>query len=125
MENGTRAVFEESFVNGSGMDGWSDEYLRAECTNATIVADHRKVTVRSDMGYPYPKSAEIPLLEQEYWDHALIIHDFVRWLDGGDPPTTMYEENLQCCALTYAAIESVRTGQVIDVQEYLKQHMEK
>lgn len=125
MENGTRAVFEESFVNGSGMDGWSDEYLRAECTNATIVADHRKVTVRSDMGYPYPKSAEIPLLEQEYWDHALIIHDFVRWLDGGDPPKTMYEENLQCCALTYAAIESVRTGQVIDVQEYLKQHMEK
>lgn len=125
MENGTRAVLEESFANGFGMDGWSDEYLRAECTHATIVADHRKVTVKSDMGYPYPKSAEIPLQEKKYWDHALIIHDFILWLDGGAPPVTQYEENIQCCALTYAAIESMRTGKVVDVQEYLKKSMEK
>ncbi len=124
MENGTRAVLEESFANGSGMDGWSDEYLRAECTQATIVADHRQVTVKSDMGYPYPRSAQMPLLENKYWDHALIIHDFVRWLDGGTPPVTQYEENLQCCALTYAAIESVRTGKVVDVQEYLRKSLE-
>lgn len=122
MEDGTRAILEESFANGSGLDGWSDEYLRAECAYATIVADHRKVTVTSDMGYPHPKYAEIPLRENEYWDHALIIRDFVRWLDGGEPPITWYGENLQCCAMTYAAIESVRTGKVINVQDYLAEH---
>ena len=123
MENGTRAVLEESFANGSAMDGWSDEYLRAECMDATIVADHRQVTVRSDMGYPYPKEAKIPLRENEYWDHALIIRQFVDWLDGGDPPITWYEENLQCCAMVFAAIESVKTGETVDVQEYLKKFL--
>lgn len=120
MENGSRAVLEESFANGSAMDGWSDEYLRVECTNATIVADHRKVTVKSDMGYPYPREAAIPLMENRYWDHALIIRQFVDWLDGGVPPVTWVEENLQCCAMVFAAIESVKTGQVVEVQEYLK-----
>lgn len=124
MEDGTRAVLEESFANGSDMDGWSDEYLRAECDYATIVADHRKVTVKSDMGYPYPKREEVPLMENEYWDHALIIHDFVRWLNGGEHPVTWYNENLQCCALTYATIESAVTGKVVDVQEFLKRYEE-
>lgn len=124
MENGARAVLEESFSNAHGLDGWSNEYLRAECTNATIIADHRKVTLLSDVGHPYPQKAQMPLLENPYWDHALIIHDFVRWLDGGTPPTTWYEDNIQCCALTYAAIESAQTGKVIDVQAYLAAYME-
>lgn len=125
MENGTRAVLEESFANAHGLDGWSDEYLRAECTYGTIIADHRKVTVESDMGYPYPMYAVVPLLENEYWDHALILRKFVEWLDGGEPSVTQYEENIQCCALAYATIESVRTGKSIDVQEFLKTYMEK
>ncbi len=122
MENGMRSVLEESFANGSTMDGWSDEYLRIECSKATIIADHRKITIRSDRGYPYPKEAQIPLLESPYWDHALIIKEFVDWLDGGKPPVTWYGENIQCCAMVYAAIESLRSGQLVDVQEYLKKY---
>ena len=124
MENGTRAVLEESFANGSGLDGWSDEYLRAECTYATIIADHRKITVQSEMGYPYPKSAQMPLLERDYWDHSLIIQKFTEWLDGGEAPVTQVEENIYCCALTFAAIESVKIGKTVDIPEFLKAHME-
>lgn len=123
MENGVRAMLEASHANASALDGWSDEYLRAECALGTIVADHRKVTVRSDLGYPYPETAAIPLRQASYWDHALVIHDFVRWLDGGEPPTTNLDENLYCCALTYAAVESALTGTIVDVRQFLERHL--
>ena len=45
MENGVRAQFEESFGNASALNKWSDEYLRVECANGTIIADNRKVTL--------------------------------------------------------------------------------
>ncbi|HJC25281.1 MAG TPA: Gfo/Idh/MocA family oxidoreductase [Candidatus Eisenbergiella merdavium] len=120
MENGIRAVLEESFANGSSLDGWSNEYLRVECADATIVADHRRITVRSDMGYPYPREEQMPLMEGEYWDHALMIREFADWLDGGNTPATWYGDNIQCCAAVFAAIESARTGQAVQVQEYLE-----
>lgn len=123
MENGVRASLEFSYGNASAMDGWSDEYLRAECAYGTIVADHRKVTVRSDFGFPYPETAAVPLRRAPYWDHALVLHDFVRWLDGGEAPTTNLEENLNCCALTYAAVESAMTGTVVDVAQFLERHL--
>ena len=124
MENGVRAVLEESFANGTNLDGWSDEYLRVECREASIEADHRTVTVRSDRGYPFPKRAQMPLLQGEYWDHALIIRRFVEWLEGGSMPVTEMEDNLQCCALTYGAIESIQTGKAVDVQEFYRKHMQ-
>ena len=123
MTNGVRASLEESFANGSTMDGWSNEYLRAECTDGTIIASHKKVTLRSDCGLPYPQEAEMPLAKGDYWDHALIIRSFIRWLDGGDAPVTCIDDNMQCAALMFAAIESAKTEKKIDVQEYLRKYL--
>ena len=123
MTNGVRASLEESFANGSTLDGWSDEYLRAECTDGTIIADHKRVTVRSDCGLPYPREAEMPQAKGEHWSHDRILREFVSWLDGGDAPTTCIEDNMQCAALMFAAIESAKSGQKIDVQEYLSRYL--
>lgn len=123
MTNGVRASLEESFANGSTLDGWSNEYLRAECTDGTIIASHKKVTLRSDCSLPYPQEAEMPLAKGDYWDHALIIRSFIRWLDGGDAPVTCIDDNMQCAALMFAAIESAKTGKKIDVQEYLRKYL--
>lgn len=122
MENGVRAVLEESFANGVNHDGWSDEYLRVECREAAIEADHKMVTVKSDKGYPMPVTARIPLIESEYWDHALILSDFVKWLEGGKKPATEAEDNLQCCALVFAAIESIQSGKAVDVQDFYRHY---
>ena len=124
MENGVRAVLEEAFSNGVNLDGWSDEYLRVECRDASIEADHRRVTIRSDRGYPYPRISQMPLIKNKCWDHTLIIHQFVNWIDGGEAPVTAIEDNLQCCALTYAAIESVLREKAVDVQEYYRKYVE-
>ena len=37
---------------------------------------------------------------------------------------TAIEDNLQCCALTYAAIESVLREKAVDVQEYYRKYVE-
>lgn len=115
MENGIRAQLEESFANAKGMDGWSDEYLRAECTGATIIADHRKVTVLSENSEPIELTPD----SNHYWGHELIFRDFINWLNGGQPSATSIDDNIQCAALTFATIESIRTGKPVDVQQYL------
>ena len=119
MENGVRAQLEISMANAASLDGWSDEYLRAECADGTIIADHRQVTVHSSQGYPHPTVASIPWPDNAYWAHDLILNDFVNWLDGGPTPVTNIEDTIQACALAYATIESIRTRQVVDVQRFL------
>ena len=84
------------------------------------MADHKKVTVLSDCGLPMPVSAQMPLAEGEYWSHMMIVRDFLKWLDGGEPPVTCLDDNIQCAALIFATIESMKTGQPVDVQAYLE-----
>ncbi len=123
MENGVRAAFEESCANAACLNGWSDEYLRVECAGAAIIADHKKIEIRSDLGYPHARCAQIPLPQQKYWDHCLLVQQFLDWQDGGPAAPTNLEDNMQCCALTFAAVESLRTGNPVNVQEYLAKFM--
>ncbi|MCL2057732.1 MAG: Gfo/Idh/MocA family oxidoreductase [Oscillospiraceae bacterium] len=125
MENGVRCLIEHSGANAVTINGWSNEHFRAECANATIIADNKKVTIMSGMGQPYPETAEMPLQNGEYFDHGQLARDFCDWLNGGPEPQTSLEDNMQCAALTFAALESAFTGKEIDVQAFLKEHMEK
>jgi hypothetical protein len=63
----------------------------------------------------------IPLIEQPKWANSWLIEKFVRWLDGGEPMETNVEDNLQSVALIFAAIQSSRTGQPVQVQEFLEE----
>lgn len=124
MENGIFGTMEMS-ANAHKMDGWSDEYYRAECQKATVILDHRSIEARSDIGYPCPTFEKIPLCSQERWDHAWIMEMFVNWLNGGEEPDVSLDNNMQCAALTYAAVESAKTSQVVNVQDYLNKYLEK
>jgi predicted dehydrogenase len=125
MENGVRGLIEHSFANATTINGWSNEYFRAECSQATIIADNRKVTLMSGMGQPYPEKAEMPLKDGEYFGHTLLVRDFCSWLKGGPEPVTSLEDNMQCAALTFAALESAISGKEVDVQAFLDEHMNK
>ena len=50
-----------------------------------------------------------------------LVAQFLDWLDGGPAMETNIEDNLQSCALIFAAIESSKTGQPVDVQAFLRQ----
>jgi predicted dehydrogenase len=127
FENGVRATYEGAECNAVSLNGWSQEYVRAECEHATLIMDHRRVERHEHtLGIKRYEGieghgAEIPLLERNGWSHRWLVQQFVEWLDGGPPMETEVETNLQSVALIFAAIESSRTGQPIKVQEFLEE----
>ncbi len=123
--NGTRAMYEGAKTNAVGLNGWTNEYVRAECEGATLVMDQRRIerfahvagnawsAGQAGQGEP------LALIDQPKWANAWLIEKFVHWLDGGEMMETNVEDNLQSVALIFAAIESSRTGQAVKVQQLL------
>lgn len=129
FENGTRAFYEGAKTNAVSLNGWSNEYIRAECEGGTLVMSNREIEK-----FPYDdtqknrrsregEGEKVALLQQPKWANAWLVEQFVHWLDGGEPMETNVEDNLQSVALIFAAIESSRTGMPVKVQEFLQQHI--
>lgn len=124
-ENGRRAFYEGAKTNAVGLNNWGQEYIRAECRDATLILTHGKIErldYDPDRKQPARREGDgtkVPLLEQPKWANAWLIEKFVRWLDGGEPMETNVEDNLQSVALIFAAGESSRTGRPVNVQEFL------
>lgn len=126
FENGSRGFYEGAKTNAVGLNGWSQEYIRAECEKATLILSHRRLEVfaydaaKQGRGAREGEGEPIALMEQPKWSNTWLIEKFVRWLDGGEPMETNVEDNLQSVALVFAAIESSRSGQPVKVQELLE-----
>jgi len=127
MENGAHAFYEGAKTNAAGLNCWTNEYIRAQCRDATLILDHREIE-------RFPASArdaregageKVSLLDRPKRANAWLIEKFVRWLDGGEPMETNVEANLQSVALVFAAIESSRTGAPIAVQNFLEKARKK
>ena len=127
--NGRRAIYEGALANAVRLNGWGQEYVRAECRNATLIMDHRRVERFPEVpggsreqrheDRREGQGDEVPLLERKRWGHRWLIEQFVEWLDGGPAMETEVQRNLQSVANIFAAIESSRTGQPVRVQELL------
>ncbi|MBD3242567.1 MAG: gfo/Idh/MocA family oxidoreductase [Chitinivibrionales bacterium] len=122
MTNGVRAFYEGNKTSATTLNGWSKDYFRAECELATLELDNRRLRVMSDLDGERV-CTEKPLLQQDVWTNAWLAELFVRWLNGGEAPPNALADNIQCAALLFAAIESAHSGEVLDVQEFLKAHM--
>jgi len=126
FENGCRALYEGAKSNAVGLNGWTDEYVRAECELATLILDHRGLEVFDyDPAGAWATAREgsgrrIPLLRGSRWGHALLIEQFIDWLDGGDPMETNVEDNLRSVALVAAAVRSSRTEAPVNVAQLLE-----
>jgi predicted dehydrogenase len=120
FENGIKALYEGAKSVAVGLNGWGQEYIRAECENATLVMDRRSITRYTPddavPGQP-PQGSQVPLLERERWGHLTLIEDFLNWLDGGPKAATAVEEQLHSTAVMFAAIESSRRREVVEVAE--------
>lgn len=122
MENGVRCFVEHSHANATELNGWAKEFYRAECADGTLVIDKDTLTVDCHLGFPHPEHADLPLAQADYWDHAKIVRDFCLWLDGSPEPETSIRDNMHCCALTFAAVESALSGKAVDVKAYLAEY---
>lgn len=126
FENGVRAFYEGAKTNAVGLNGWTQEYIRAECELGTLSLDRREIFVH---GYDATRmradtrehdGARLALLQQPKWANTWLVEQFVHWLDGGEPMATNVEDNLQSVALIFAAIQSSRSGQPVKVQKLLE-----
>ena len=118
MANGVKVAYEGSKTNAAGLNTWCNDYWRAECEQATLELDNRRLRVLSDLSGERVEE-ERPLLEQPAWTNPWLAEMFVDWLAGGPAPPNTLEDNIQCAALLFAAIESAHMGIVIDVQKFL------
>jgi len=122
MENGVRCLYEGAKANATTLNGWGNDYLRAECEKATLELDGRRLRMITDLEGERNEQ-EIPLKEQDAWMNAWLAELFCRWVLGGDAPPNTLEDNIHCTALLFAAIESAHSGKVVDVPAFLEKHM--
>ncbi len=123
MENGVKVTYEGAKANASQLNGWGQDYWRAECDKATLELDNRRLRILTGAVGRDACIRERPLESQPVWTNPWLAELFVRWLHGEPAPPNTLQDNIQCAALLFAAIESAHTGQVVDVQEYLRRHL--
>jgi len=123
FENGRQATYEGTNTVARGTNSWLNEYVRAECRDATLVLDQHELTA-----FPYEEggpsvggeSETIPLEERPRWSDEWLVEQFVEWLDGGDAMATNVRDNLQSVAMVEAAIQSAENDETVHVQELLR-----
>jgi predicted dehydrogenase len=129
FENGVRAVYEAALGNAIELNGWSREYIKAECEQGTLILDSRDLEV-----FPYDpdqtwhsgragKGEKIELLNQPKWANTWLIEKFVKYISGEEEMETNVSDNLQSVAMIFAAIRSSREKRVVKVQELLREHL--
>ena len=125
--DGTRAQYEGSYANATTLNGWSHEQFRAECADETVVLDNRGVErfprdpARVGESARRDEGEWVDPAERETWTNAWLIEQFCEWLDGGKPMATNVESALESMAIVFAAIESSKTGEAVDVQALLRE----
>jgi len=124
MENGVKCGYEGAKANASTLNGWGNDYIRAECEFATLELDSRRLRALRGGPWEPPVVEDLPLLAQPYWKNAWLAQLFCNWLLGGPPPPNSLDDNIHCIALLFAAIESAHTGQVVDVPAFLSHHLQ-
>lgn len=122
MENGVKVIYEGNKVSATGLNTWLQDYFRVECENATLTLDRRELTITSDLSGER-EIVQKKLLQQDVWKNPWLAEMFVDWINGGDAPMCTVEDNIQCIAMLFAAIESTREGNVINVQDFLREYL--
>ena len=119
MENGVKIFYEGAKANASELNEWQYDYWRAECEGATLELDRRELRIITGDRH----AEHLPLEEQEAWKNPWLAETFVNWLNGGNAPPNCLDDNIQCMALLFAAVESAHSRQPVDVQNFLEESL--
>ena len=125
FENGVRGVYEGSSTTAVGLNDWTREYVRVDCERGTAILNSREIEIFSRVKLARHRSREgegqkIELINQPKWLNTWLIEKFCAWLDGGPEMETNVAANVQASALVFGAIESQRTGEAIDIADFIR-----
>lgn len=121
MENGLLVTYRGSWVSPGPVTPWAGEW-RLEFEQGELFMQSRGEGIRDDhvrvrTVAPNPKSEyaeRLPAVERT--DRAGSLHEFVHCIHTGETPQTTAAANIGSIGLTYAAIESLQTGDWVEVE---------
>lgn len=122
MDSGVRCALEGSWTVQAGINTWRDEYFRADGSEGALLLDHRRLSRLAGAG-ALLRQVQLAYPQNDYAADGteFLLRAFVDWVGGRrDGHPTSLDDNLQCMALLFAAIQSAETGQVVDVQALLR-----
>jgi predicted dehydrogenase len=117
MNNGSFAHYEGNNLESGKTNSWHAEYYRVECEGGAAVLDSdHKVWIVNREG-----ERQIETLEVEFPGHSAMPEQFLNWLEGGETPATVLEDNIKSNATLFAAIQASAEKRVVNVRETLEQ----
>lgn len=122
MDNGSFAHYEGNNLETGKTNSWHSEYYRVECEGGAAIVDKDQVVRIEERGERgMLKVREVSNVAPEHIGHVMMPKQFLDWLDGGETPPTVLDDNIQSNALMFAAIKASETGQAVDVQAMVKE----
>jgi predicted dehydrogenase len=115
MANDVRACYEGSCNAAGTQNSWYHEFYRVECEGGAVAIDEDQV-VRI---YEHTPSAglrvrEVPEARPEFTSHEYTFRAWLDWLEGGEEPETVLEDNIHSVAMLFAAIRASASGVPVD-----------
>ena len=116
MTNGIVCQFEMNHLARGAQNDWHREGYRVECQHGAITIDaDERVQIQEHLSGNCLRTTDVEPVVDPLPDHFWVIDEFLNWLAGGPVPKTNIEDNIHTAALSFAAVEAVRTGEVVDI----------
>lgn len=123
MHNGTFAHYEGNNLESGVVNSWHGEFYRVEGEGGAAVLDRDHVVRLYSREGGRLVTHEIPNVRTEFEGHRMMPKQFLDWLEGGDAPPTVLEDNIKSNAAMFAAIEASTKRQVVNVREMVERAM--
>jgi predicted dehydrogenase len=117
MTNGVACQLEINHVARGRQNGWDHELYRVECEHGEVaLAADGVVRVFRHLGAGDLETTQVDPVAMTPSGHDAVIAGMLDWLDGGPPPESEIGDNIYTAAITFAAVEAVKTHQTIDIE---------
>ncbi|MDA1190701.1 MAG: Gfo/Idh/MocA family oxidoreductase [Candidatus Poribacteria bacterium] len=121
MTNNLRAHYEGNCLESGAQNSWHAEYYRIVGSEGALVLDSdHKVRLLKHVPREGVSTEELPTVGVTYDGHQAIVDQFLSWLEGGDEPPTVLDDNIKSAAMLFGAIDASERNEAVDVVAKLK-----
>lgn len=123
MHNGSFAHYEGNNLESGKINSWYSEYYRVECEGGAAVldSDQKIWMITRENGQSIER--QLPMLEVDFNGHQALPEQFMNWLEGGETPPTVIDDNIKSNATLFAAIKASQEKRVVNVREMLERDL--
>jgi predicted dehydrogenase len=117
FEGGMEVIYEGTWVTRGRETTW-DGYWAVECPEGVVELRADRVHV-VPAGHP-DEDSEVELKRQPRSGQSAALSEFVAAVTQGREPETSGRDNLRSLAMSFAVMESARTGRAVQIEQVLE-----